>query len=515
MIDEIVEIVTSSDMDILFKNVANLLKKLKVEKYYIIKFEGNIGESVEKFGFLEDLFIDRVDIGFDDAYFKEDVAIFYFGTKLHFTHIFYLKENNLLIGAILVFAKDRQSISILYKYIKKFSKRAYELFIKEQRTELYVEYQKKIDFIKSASSIFKNLSVKDLLSAGIGIFMDVFSAQAACVVYDNEFTPIGINKEDLNEITIEGKPAYEKIFQLETSFFFHKEIVSKKYQISNIFFVYEPKHHLKVVLFNINIDFIPDVEFADIISTILAIALENAITHEKMIEIKVEETEMKAVADILNVFVKKEVRLFSDIKGYGVSYPAKVAGGDFLYVFENEKEAFVCIADVCGKGYSAAVLTVVMSTVTEIISRLQRYDVEKIADIISNFLLEKRLNDRFITIFMGTIDKKTLLFSFISLGHEPAYLLRGGNIIKLEADFLPAGIVKEKYVTKTVNLKKGDKLFLYTDGVVEYISYEEIEEQLKNVEKTSLEDFVNSLYKRCVKDSKKQLDDFTCILIEI
>jgi serine phosphatase RsbU (regulator of sigma subunit) len=101
------------------------------------------------------------------------------------------------------------------------------------------------------------------------------------------------------------------------------------------------------------------------------------------------------------------------------------------------------------------------------------------------------------------------------LGHEPAYLLRGGNIIKLEADFLPAGIVKEKYVTKTVNLKKGDKLFLYTDGVVEYISYEEIEEQLKNVEKTSLEDFVNSLYKRCVKDSKKQLDDFTCILIEI
>lgn len=515
MTNEIVEIVTSNDIAALFKNLSNLLRKLSVEKYYIIKFEGNLGESVEKSGFSEDLFLDKTDIGFDNSYFKEDTTIDYFGVKFHFSHIFYIKENNLLIAAVALLVDDKTLVSVLYEYIEKFSKRAYELIIKDHRTELYVEYQKKIDFIKSASSIFKNLSVKDLLSAGIGLFMDIFSAQAACVLYNDEFITIGIDKDELKKVSIEELSVYDKILDLETSSFFHKEINSEKYNISNIFFVYEPKHHLKVVLFNINIDFIPDVEFADIISTILSIAIENALMHEKEMEIKLEETEMKAVAEILNMFVKKEVKLFSEIKGYGVSYPAKVAGGDYLYVFENETDVFLCIADVCGKGYSAAVLTVVISTISEIIHSFEKYEITEIANIISDFLLKKDLKDRFITMFLGLIDKKTLTLSFISLGHEPGYIVRDNNSLKLKAQFLPAGIAKEGYTAETVSLKKGDKIFLYTDGVVEYLDYNQIEDRLKNIGETPLEDFINSLYNQCVKDSKKQLDDFTCIIIEI
>jgi len=72
---------------------------------------------------------------------------------------------------------------------------------------------------------------------------------------------------------------------------------------------------------------------------------------------------MKTTADILNRFAHREI-LFSsgELDVYGISYPAKQAGGDFLGFLADSGKIFICLADVCGKGYSAAVITVAIST---------------------------------------------------------------------------------------------------------------------------------------------------------
>ena len=60
-------------------------------------------------------------------------------------------------------------------------------------------------------------------------------------------------------------------------------------------------------------------------------------------------------------FVKKNIFLEDNPNIYGISYPARNAGGDFVNVLQIGSDYLFCVADVCGKGYSAAVLTVVLS----------------------------------------------------------------------------------------------------------------------------------------------------------
>jgi len=97
-----------------------------------------------------------------------------------------------------------------------------------------------------------------------------------------------------------------------------------------MFIIYEPKINLKVVIFNVNSSINPDKEFSEIIAHITSIAVENALNHAKELGLKLEETEMKTTADILNRFAHREI-LFSsgELDVYGISYPAKQAGGDF------------------------------------------------------------------------------------------------------------------------------------------------------------------------------------------
>ncbi|UOD35569.1 serine/threonine-protein phosphatase [Deferribacteraceae bacterium V6Fe1] len=512
---KLIKVLAASVVDEYFESIAELLNEIGAVSFCILKFENNLSEIVVSKNIEGDLFFDSSDIQFDKSDFKEDVAINYFDKQLKFDSIFYIHHNSSLFAAILINISNKTNLNILKENIERISQRYLEILIKDKRTEVYVEYQKKIDFVKVVSNIFRNLSIDDLLSTGVALFMDVFSAEASCVLYGDKFVPIGVKEDDLAKITVKGEPLSEIIYRLDKSYFFKEDLLADKYNVENIFFIYEPKYKLRIILFNVSVDFAPDVEFSEIISSILTIAMENAYAHEKMVEMKVYESEMDKTAEILNMFVNNEIVFNSEVKAYGVSIPAKVAGGDFLYLTDNEDEIFLCIADVCGKGYAAAVLTVVMSTVAELLKNVKHYDLVDLTNKLSDFLLSKNLGGRFITLFFGVIDKKSLELKYISLGHEPAYIVRDDAIIELHSSFLPMGIMKEEYGIEKIKLSNEDLLFLFTDGIIEYIDYENLKYRLMEIKDTPLEDFVKNLYKECVKDRKQQLDDFTCAVLKI
>ena len=59
---------------------------------------------------------------------------------------------------------------------------------------------KKVDFVKRASIIFMGLEIQEVISMSLSFFMDVFSADAVCAIYQNTFHGIGINEDDLSDI---------------------------------------------------------------------------------------------------------------------------------------------------------------------------------------------------------------------------------------------------------------------------------------------------------------------------
>ena len=129
-------------------------------------------------------------------------------------------------------------------------------------------------------------------------------------------------------------------------------------------------------------------------------------------------------------------------------------------------------------------------------------------------MLSREFKERFITAFFCIYDKTTGMMNYINCGHEPALLLHDGKIIRLMSDFLPLGVIDEIYSSSQIKLYSGDMLFIYTDGVIEYIDYDVLEEVLMDKSKLSPKEIVTSLYSDLVINQISQKDDFTCIAVK-
>lgn len=148
---------------------------------------------------------------------------------------------------------------------------------------------------------------------------------------------------------------------------------------------------------------------------------------------------------------------------------AKEVGGDFYDVFyvDSTHLAFV-IGDVSGKGVPAA-LFMASSKIT--LQNCVR-DIPKLSEAVAaanNALCARNDAQMFVTIWVGIFDLNDGTLCFVSAGHNPPVLLRDGkaDYLKVKNGFVLAGMEDMKYREHSVQLTKGDLLYLYTDGVTE------------------------------------------------
>jgi sigma-B regulation protein RsbU (phosphoserine phosphatase) len=157
------------------------------------------------------------------------------------------------------------------------------------------------------------------------------------------------------------------------------------------------------------------------------------------------------------------------------SRPQNSVAGDYYDAFyptasaaENGKLMLV-IADVAGKSIPAALLMATLqaslrtiagegASLGDLVVRLNRYA--------SAHSLDGR---RFTTAVFGEYDPATRHLAYVNAGHNPPILRRAnGATEKLEAGGLPLGIdAGAAYDSAALDLKPGDALIFYTDGVVE------------------------------------------------
>jgi sigma-B regulation protein RsbU (phosphoserine phosphatase) len=151
--------------------------------------------------------------------------------------------------------------------------------------------------------------------------------------------------------------------------------------------------------------------------------------------------------------------------------PAKEVGGDFYdFFFVDDNHFAFVIADVAGKGVPAALLMVVAKTLIK--SQLLEGVTAKVAmERVNNDLCENNIDALFVTIWIGLLDLQAETLEFVNAGHNPP-LLKSGNFgvrfLKQGSPDLVAGIEKNiQYQSRTIALKEGDLLVLYTDGITE------------------------------------------------
>ena len=150
--------------------------------------------------------------------------------------------------------------------------------------------------------------------------------------------------------------------------------------------------------------------------------------------------------------------------------PAKEVGGDFYDFFKLDNEHLcVMVGDVSGKGVPAALFMMV----SRILLRTMVKDMNSVADAFNsaNFGLARRnKSDMFVTVWMGIVDLRTGHVEYASAGHNPPVVRHSdGSIdfVQCKPGLVMAAMEDTVYKTHSFDLKPGDMLFLYTDGVVE------------------------------------------------
>jgi sigma-B regulation protein RsbU (phosphoserine phosphatase) len=161
--------------------------------------------------------------------------------------------------------------------------------------------------------------------------------------------------------------------------------------------------------------------------------------------------------------------------------PCRRLAGDFLNLFWlDDRHLGLGVLDVSGHGVAAALLSV---TASHLLARMASRPTgtdrcatgtgaslvppAQVAAELSKHFSDAALEQPF-TFLYGTLSLDTGEFRFVSAGHPgPVHLPRGAWPVQLEVTGFPVGVGNGSYKERVVNLRPGDRLVLYTDGVTE------------------------------------------------
>ena len=150
--------------------------------------------------------------------------------------------------------------------------------------------------------------------------------------------------------------------------------------------------------------------------------------------------------------------------------PAREVGGDFYdYFLIDDDHLCLVIADVSGKGVPAALFMMAAKIILKS-SAMQGKSPAEILTATNRAICENNPQDMFVTVWLGVLELSTGNLTAVNAGHEyPAVKRADGRfeVIKTKHGLFIGGMDDVTYKEYELNLKPGDKIFVYTDGLPE------------------------------------------------
>lgn len=161
-----------------------------------------------------------------------------------------------------------------------------------------------------------------------------------------------------------------------------------------------------------------------------------------------------------------------DVEIYATMDPAKEVGGDFYdFFFIDADNLALVIADVSGKGIPAS-LFMMRSKAAIRSTAVQGSNPSDIMEKVNEVLCEGNDADMFVTVWIGIMNLKTGVMRCSNAGHEYPIIRHKGGDYELLKDkhFLALATIEGiKFKDYEIDLKYGDEIFVYTDGIPEAI----------------------------------------------
>ena len=215
-----------------------------------------------------------------------------------------------------------------------------------------------------------------------------------------------------------------------------------------------------------------DLNFIQTLINVVVVALENKKLFKERLQSERFHREMELAVEVQNMLVPLRVHRDSAVEMDARYIPHQNIGGDYFdFIRLNEDEFLWCIADVSGKGISAALLMANFQASLHAWATVED-DLTNIVERLNKIVLNNTKGERFITLFLAKYNQKTRLLNYINAGHNPAILYSKGEAIHLKLGTTMIGVFDElPFINQgEIDIDPGSLIFNYTDGLTDYES---------------------------------------------
>lgn len=211
--------------------------------------------------------------------------------------------------------------------------------------------------------------------------------------------------------------------------------------------------------------FLEPVAFALFVFTQGWVAVEKVAGDER--RLFTIENELAVAREIQASILPGNVPAFERLRIYAAYHPMTAVAGDFYDFIPVDGEGVgVLVADVSGHGVPAALIAAMLKMAVKSVVPCAHSPREVLQGL--NRMLVGQASDQFVTAAYLFIDTQNRTARYSAAGHPPLLLSRGGTLQRLESNGLVFGLLPQAdYPVREMQLCPGDRLILYTDGVIE------------------------------------------------
>jgi sigma-B regulation protein RsbU (phosphoserine phosphatase) len=230
-----------------------------------------------------------------------------------------------------------------------------------------------------------------------------------------------------------------------------------------------------------------DAEVLQFVADAASISIEKSILHTEILEKRRIDDQLRIAGEVHARLLPAAPPVAEGYSIAGMCTPAYEVGGDYFdYILLDKGRLGVVVADVSGNGIAAALL---MASFRALLIPGARAGMQPAAlmDRMNDLLPEFARKRDFVTAFYGILDMPRGTFTYSNCGHNLPFLVRAdGRIERLMKSGPSLTILPDtRYETAAVDLRGGDILVLYTDGVVELFNRNNEEFGMERVEEVA------------------------------
>ncbi len=210
--------------------------------------------------------------------------------------------------------------------------------------------------------------------------------------------------------------------------------------------------------------------FAQTLTSIVSVAIENKRLVKSNVIKEIISKDLEVASELQKLLFPSDLPSDRKMDVHAKYIQRHAIGGDYYdFIPLGDEEYILCIADVSGKGISAALLMANFQATVRTLFKYQRFELAFLMEELNKKVVLNAKGEKFITFFIAHYNASSRKLTYINAGHNHPMLFMNRKVKPLISGCIGLGMLDElpSIQIGSLTLSSSATLVLFTDGVVE------------------------------------------------